>query len=112
MTKVFGALRQDVNGNLITDSNAVMTQDATSGTTLKSPLAITTGTTTINIPSNAVEMKFSSNVDVRWSEDPSMTRYDKQYAGMPLSIGVANTDALYFRGDSTSGTLYFSFYTV
>jgi hypothetical protein len=108
MPKSFGSFALDSNSRPIESPTGISTQDAT-GSPQVSPLAITTGVTTIAVPTNAVEMVVTSSVVLRVSELLAMTRYFTIAANQTQVIPLARTDLLYVRGDSSAGTLSFNF---
>lgn len=112
MPKDFERLNRDDNKVPIMTGVGIATQDAT-GTPQKSPLAFTTGVTTIEVPTNAAEIVLKPSVALRISEEATVSdRYFVIGAGTTMAIGVADTDTIYVAGDSASGTLNFYFVTV
>lgn len=111
MAKNYNFLVRDDNRVPIMTGSGILTADATSSPQ-NSPLAITTGVTTIVVPPNAVEMVVIPSVAMRISEDAGMSTYFVLPASASWGIPLGNTDQIYLRSDSGSGTLQFCFITV
>jgi len=105
----FGNIQLDGSRRGLTGSpgNGMQTTDAT-GTPQKSPLAITTGTTTIQIPTNATTITLVGSAAMNISELSSMANYFTLPTGVVQTISVTNQLFLYVTTAST-GTLSFYF---
>ena len=111
MPKNFASLQRDDNNQVIPAGGNIATQDAT-GTPQTSPLAITTGVTTIAVPENAAEIVMTAAEAFRVSEIVSMARYFTAASNVIMAFPVSRTDNIYVRADSTGTSLHFFFLTV
>lgn len=109
MPKNFENLPRSASHQVIQTANCTAMQDA-SDTPNKSPLAITTSITTIEIPENAAEIVLKSSVDIRIGVDADLSDgYYVAAANEGKTFGCASMDQIFVRGDSESGTLNFFF---
>ena len=111
MAKNYGSFVKDDNNESIVTGNGIQTFDSTASPK-NSPLAITTGTTTLAVPSNAAEVVFNSSVALRISEVSNLATYFVIGASTTIAIPVGRLDNIYVAGDSSSGTLQFYFITI
>ena len=109
-----GALSLDGDGHPIQDGAYTLFQDGTA-TPQISPLAITTATKTIAIPSNAVKaffrvrgcaMRFGAGINLDATADDG---YVLMADGETIEVGCSNRNALYFKADAGSGNVDFMF---
>lgn len=86
----FGTIPRDKNHQYITQGlNYFMTVDAT-GTAVASPVAITTGTTTLTIPAGAVQVTLCGSAAFSYSEDSTIaTSSFLVPASTPITIPCA-----------------------
>lgn len=106
-------LQVDDNNRKIHVATGFSTQDATSGTTLKSPLSVTTTETPIVFPSNAVEMCIvNTSIDLIISEVAGMARYFTLPANCSLSIQAMQGTTIYMKGSGATSTVSFFFRTI
>lgn len=110
MPKVYDNLSRDGSSAPIPSGNGILTADI-SGSPKLSPLAITTGVTTIAVPMNAAEMVIYSDVAVRIGEALALSSYFTIPATTAWVIPLAHSDNVYLRADSGTGTLQFYFVT-
>lgn len=88
-------------------ANGIQTVDAT-GTTQKSPLAITTGTTNLVVPINAVSVTLSGSAAMSVSENPTIaTNSFLIPSGTVVTIPVAKQANLYVTTASTGNLSFF-----
>ncbi len=111
MDKDYGALQRDDNHVALPSGTGFLTIDA-SASPQSSPLAITTAVTTLVAPATAPEVVLHPTVDIRVSEQASMTHYTLVPAGSTRVFPIARTTNVYVRTDGGGGTLYFDFLTV
>jgi hypothetical protein len=111
MAKNFASLAVEDNNTRLQTGCGIQTSDATASPQ-NSPLTITTGVTTIAVPTNAAEMVVKCDVAIRISEVAAMTTYFTLPASTVLAVPLARTDSIYIRGDAAGGTLQFYFVTV
>lgn len=111
MAKDYGALPKDDNNFTLPSGTGFVTIDA-SASPQSSPLAITTGVTTLVAPSTSPEVVLSSDIAIRVSEQSTMVHYTFVPAGVQRVFPISRQTNIYVRGDSTTGSLYFDFLTV
>lgn len=117
-SKLNGSLARDNNNEAIQTCGSFVTQDATAGTTLKSPLAYTTAVTALVVPDNAVSVVFTPTTAINVSNniDGNSTLvsapYYTQTATLVETYPCAKVQTIYFAATTTNGTLNFKFLCV
>lgn len=101
-------LPKDSNRIAIQVGGGFQTNDVT-GTPITSPYTFTTSEAVLIIPDNAIQVSLMPTVDLRVYETTGIAQYDLIKANIKETIGVANKQALYFKGDVAGGSLYFKF---
>lgn len=107
----FGAPPNNSNRQPVPHQNWFQTQDATAGTNLISPLALTTAVIPLVIPQNAVTVTLIGDGIIRVSEQPTMAQYASIPLGLPLTLDVARLATLYVAA-ATTANLSFIFQTL
>lgn len=109
--KTFNAFKREKNREPVFTGGDLLTSDADA---LDSPHSYDANGNdfAMNIPTNAAEVILYPSTALRVSEDINLNTYFVIPAGTVITIGVANTDKLYFDADTDAGTLNFAFVTI
>jgi hypothetical protein len=110
MAKSFGQFRRDQNQVTLQTGTHFKTLDSAASPNA-SPLSLTTGTTTITIPSDAAEIVLSPSAAILISELSDMSSTFQIAASGVMAVGVAGMDVMYVKAVSTA-TLNFYFVQV
>lgn len=74
-----------------------------------SPLGVTIAIRDVEVPDDAVEFVISTDINLRISEDSSVTTYDLLPAGAAKAYPCARMSNIYVRTDSGAGNAHFTF---
>jgi len=106
----FGNLPRDGSRSPIQTTNSFVTQDAT-GTPITSPLAYTTGVTTLVVPPNAVSIVIQSSVALKVSEVLTQASYYTTTINGVETLSCGNMANIYLSA-AGAATIQFRFNTV
>jgi hypothetical protein len=99
---LFGSPPNNSNRSAIDHFNYIQTQDATPGTNLVSPLALTTTIVPIVIPNNAVTVRFLPDAIIKVSEVANQSQYFTVPAAANVSFDVCRQGIIYVSAATTA----------